>query len=93
VFASEHCSAVNPNSSGTADAFSPLRARARRRGLLQQGNKGRGKAPESAIRINFSALLFRKVSDKSASEECLASGVGLRACQLRSQNRVGQSTE
>ena len=33
--------------------------------LLQRGNKGGGKAVESAIPINFSALLFENISDKS----------------------------
>jgi hypothetical protein len=46
--------------------------------LLQQGHKGGGKALQIAMRINFSTLLFAIISDKSASEECLVSGAGLR---------------
>jgi hypothetical protein len=69
--------------------FGCLRARARDRGLLQQGNKGGPKARQFAIRINFSALLFAKVSDKSWSEECLALGAGLRAYPIAQSNPGG----
>jgi hypothetical protein len=75
------------------DFICPSRARARDRRLLHQGHKGRDKAPQIAIRINFSALLFAKVSDKSVSEECLALGAGLHACNLCSPILAGQSTE
>jgi hypothetical protein len=69
------------------------RARARDRRLLQQGHKGRDKAPQIAMRINFSALLFAKVSDKSVIEECLALGAGLHACNCADHPGVGNSTE
>jgi hypothetical protein len=70
-----------------------LRARAKHAGLLQFGHNSSGKAPKMAIRINFSALLFAIISDKSELEECHALGAGLRACTCAAHPRRGISRE
>ena len=49
---------------------------------MQQGHNKAPKAGEISIRINFSALLFAIISDKSHLEDRLILGAGLRACRL-----------